>query len=601
MSEFREILEELSQDGSDVWYDSETGATVVNDTGVDSREVMQAFRRQHPEMAALSNWASDTTGSWGPSRRSGMGGLFERDRYLTPNTIFQQFKTAIHACQTDDVVSGVLESTEALAFNKVSFECEDELQQDVWNQIRYDIGLDARLREMWREVFTVSQFYVAILWGTKDFKVTGKKKVFKNLKVPTSITLLDPMKVLPVGNFLFGGDQLVYIADKTEAVNIDKVLAGYNSTDLIVNSLLQERYEPSESEKNLLKNMTSANMDNLFLFKKDAVFRHTLTKPGYERFADVRMKSVFELLDMKQQLRQMDRAYLIGATNFIILVKKGDKDIPPTQAEINQTATQIRTASRVPVIVSDHRLDIEIITPKMDNTLKPERYNTLDARITARLYQIFMSGNYAAGTAGDDSIKLARVVARGMESRRLMIADSLCRNIWEKVMERNKELTAEPELVFHPRRIALDFDPNYATYILDLRDRGDLSRDFVLTEIDVDQENEARKREREAKEFDDLFVPTNVPFSGNTNYKGEVGPDGKAIAPPTPGAPAPTVKRPDGAPAVNDPKAAGRNGGGKTGGGGMNRKSGMSQPGRGPSKAEQIDALEAYDDYGDGE
>jgi hypothetical protein len=218
----------------------------------------------------------------------------------------------------------------------------------------------------------------------------------------------------------------------------------------------------------------------------------------------------------------------------------------------------------------------------MDNTLKPERYNTLDARITARLYQIFMSGNYAAGTAGDDSIKLARVVARGMESRRLMIADSLCRNIWEKVMDRNKELTAEPELVFHPRRIALDFDPNYATYILDLRDRGDLSRDFVLTEIDVDQENEARKREREAKEFDKLFVPTNVPFSGDP-----AGPGKQKM--PTDGKP------------MNDPKAAGRNGGGKTGGGGMNRKSGMSQPGRGPSKAEQLEALEAYDEYEDGE
>lgn len=585
MSEFRDVLEELSQEGSDVWYDTELGATVVNDTGVDSREVMQAFRRQHPEMAALSNWANDTTGGWGgPSRRAGMGGLFERDKYLTPNTVFEQFKTAIHACQTDDVVSGVLESTEALAFNKISFECEDEAQQDVWNQIKWDIGLDARLREMWREMFTVSQFYIAVLWGKKDFKVKGKKKIFKNLNVPTAITILDPMKVLPVGNFLFGGDQLVYIADKTEAVNIDKVLAGYNSTDLIVNSLLSERYVPSEAEKVLLQRMTSANMDNLFLFKKDAVFRHTLTKPGYERFADVRMKSVFELLDMKQQLRQMDRAYLIGATNFIILVKKGDKEIPPTQAEIDQTATQIRTSSRVPVIVSDHRLEIEIITPKMDNTLKPERYNNIDARITARLYQIFMSGNYAAGTAGDDSIKLARVVARGMESRRLMIADSLCRNIWEKVMDRNKELTADPELVFHPRRIALDFDPNYATYILDLRDRGDLSRDFVLTEIDVDQENEARKREREAKEFDDLFVPTNVPFSGDP-----AGPGAKKEGMPMDGKP------------MNDPKAAGRNGGGKTGGGGMNRKSGMSQPGRGPSKAEQVATLDAYDEPEDGE
>ncbi len=562
------IIDQIAEEGDDVWYDSETGGTVINGTDLDSRTVMREFTRQHPEMAALQSWGNSLTGS--PRARA--GGLIDRDRYVTPEKMFDKFRVAKDASTADDVVSGVLESTEALAFNKLSFECDDEDQQDIWNQILKDVELDLRVREMWRELFTVSQVYVGILWHKKNYKVTGKKKKFLNLTVPKAITILDPLKVVPVGNFLFGQERLAYIADKDEVTDIDNVLAGINTSDLIVRSLFEKKYTPSEGEKKILQGACDVSVDNLYLLKQGAVFRHTVTRPAYERFADCRMSSVFELLDMKHQLRQMDRAYLIGGTNFIVLVKKGSKEQAANQREVNDTATQIRMAARVPIIVSDHRLEIEIITPKLDMTLKPERYNTLDARITARLYQILMTGNYAAGASGDDSIKLARVIARGMESRRLMLSMSLTKNIWNAVMEKNKNLDEQPDLTFHPRRIALDFDPNYATYIMDLRDRGDLSRDFVLTEIDVDQDNEFKKRKREKREFDDTFEPTNVPFSGGPGSPGES------------------------RPGAGNTKGAGRTGGGKTGGGGTNRESQRSQPGRGPSKAFEMSDLNGYDE-----
>jgi hypothetical protein len=208
------------------------------------------------------------------------------------------------------------------------------------------------------------------------------------------------------------------------------------------------------------------------------------------------------------------------------------------------------------VIVGDHRIDIEIITPNVDMTLKPERYNTLDARITARLYQMFMTGNYAAGASGDDSLKLARVVARGMESRRYMIYKTLEKNIFKPMFEKNEQFTDIPTFNFHPKRIALDFDNNVAVFMQDLRDRGDISRDTLLSEVDVDQEEEARKRKREKEEYDSIFSPTTVPFSGNTTGQ-------------------PATDQPQ------DPKAAGRRGGGNNNGGGANRQSGVSQPGKG--------------------
>lgn len=498
--------------GSEILYDPDFGVEIINDTSVPDGEVFKALREQHPELSALARWGSSVSN---PGRG---GSVFDRDRYVTPNKIFEQFKVALDAAESDDVVSNFVETTEALAFNKVHMDADDPQEEDIWNQIIENMNFDARLREAWRETVVVSQFYAAVYWGRKSFKVRGKtkngraaRKQFKNLVVPLGITILDPLKVVPVGNFMFGNERLVYIATQNESENIDDVLAGKNTTDLTMRSMFEGKYEATRAEKKYLQDLTGANVDNLYMLREDSVFRHTATKPDYQRFAACRMKSVFEILDMKQQLRQMDRSYLIGGTNFILLVKKGTDKLPARQSEVTNLANQVKASARVPVIIGDHRIEIEIITPKMDLTLKPERYNVLDARITSRLYQVFMTGNYAAGTKGDDSLKLSRVIARGMESRRHMIRNSFMKNVFDKCYEKNDAFTSEPKMTFNPKRIALDFDATIATFMQDLRDRGDISRDTILSEMDINQEDEARKREREKEAgYDKLFKPTNT-------------------------------------------------------------------------------------------
>lgn len=545
--------------------DPDLGTVVLNDTDVSTDDVFSAFNSQHPELAALTRWGQQVTGA------ARQGGLFERDRFVTPDKIFEQFHVAFDAAQTDDVVSGILETTEALAFNKARIDCEDRDEEDFWNQVAEDLNLEERLREIWRELFIVSQCYVGVLWDRKSYRVRGttsdgnkKRREFKNMRVPAAMTILDPLKVVPVGNFLFGQERLVYVVDKVEGAAIDSVLAGQNTSDLAVSQLIDSRYEPDRTEASLITNYSGADTSNMFWLNPNRVFRITATRPDYMRFAEVRMKSVFELLDLKHQLRQMDRAHLIGGTNFIVLVKKGSDTMPAKQNEVNALAGQVRGAARVPVIVGDHRIEVEIVTPKTDQTLEPTRYNGIDARITARLYQMFMTGNFAAGAKGDDSLKLARVVAKGMESRRQNIGRNMEDQIFTRAFKLNeKKLKEQPVLNYIPRRISLEFDPNMTNFMLDLRDRGDISRETLLGEVDINQEDEARKREREEEDgYDDIFTSTNVPFNG------EGGPGG------LPGEGSPT----------GTPQGDGRAGGGNSGGGGTNRRSGESGPGRGPAR-----------------
>jgi hypothetical protein len=501
---------------AELHFDPETGIQVLNETDVDTDTAFRAFADASPEYAALVRWTYDTK----PSHAVRRGGLFERDRFVTPAGVFAQFKTAYDAAENDDVVSGILESSEAMTFTKTSIDCDDEDQADIWNQIAADIDLDSRLREMWREDFTISQFYVAQWWGTRNFKVRGKseagitrKKPFNNLKVPIGVSIMDPMKIVPVGNFMFNKETLAYAADRGEYDVIQAVINGDRKSDPVVTQLMLKPYEPDNAERRLLQE-DGCPADRLFLLNPQNVWRHTSTRSQYQRFAPVRMKGIFELLDLKLQLRAMDRAHLIGGTNFIVLIKKGSDQMPAKPAEVDNLQAQVRTLARVPVLVGDHRLSIEIITPKNDHTLQPERYNGLDARITARLFQMFMTGNFAAGAKGDDSLKLAKIVAKGLEARRHMLRRSFEANLLKPTFNKNDAFTEMPKLRFHPKRIALDFDPTYANFILDLLDRGHISRESGLEEVDYDQQVELRRRRAE-KKFDKDFEPRAAPGASN--------------------------------------------------------------------------------------
>lgn len=553
--------------GNTVLLEPGVGAVVLNDTDVEASEVFAALdTHSDPLVAAMSRWSLQAQGDYGAAGTSRAGGLFERDRYVTPRKVFDQIRLAQEAAESDDVVSNVAETTEALAFSSMGFFCEDEDEQDVWNQIAGILSLDARLREMWRELFTASQFTIAVWWGRRDLKLRGKtsagvrrKRTFSNMKLPIAMTLMDPLKVTPVGNPIFGGERLAYIADRGEAKAFDGALQALRDNDPtrvdpIVSRLILGRYTPDTAEKNKLQ-AYGVDTSNLFLLNPENVFRHTMTRPQYQPFAAVRMKSVFELLDLKQQLRQMDRAHLIGGTNFIVLIKKGTDTLPAKPEEVAHLQASVRTVARVPVIVGDHRLNVEIVTPQTDHTLDPKRYDAIDTRIAFRLYQMFMTGR---SDRGDDSMKLARVVASGMESRRHMLRRTLEAAIIQPVLEANPELTEFPELIFSPKKIALDFDSNYASFLMDLRMAGDLSRETMLAQFDFNQEREARKRKREKDRYDDIFE-TQVP-----------------------GAPA----RPsnEGTEPAEDPKSAGRRQGGNKNGGGAAPGSGQGQPARNPRK-----------------
>lgn len=559
------------------------GLAIENASGLPTGEVMDALRAD-PMVARMvaqfTQWSIDTQGGHASnspgSRRK--GGLFERDRYVTPQNIYAQMRMAYQAVDDDDIASAVADTTEALALSKVTFYAEDKNEEDIYNQIAADLDLDSRLREMWKELFTVSQFYCGIWWTRKTYRVRGKtdkgnqsRKTY-TVRVPEAITLLDPLKIVPVGNLMFNQEQLAYVATRDEAVAFDDIQRRLN--DPVVSRLIMGRYTPNEDEKKWLTN-EGIDPTNLYLLNPANVFRHNLTRPQFRRLSPVRMKPVFELLDMKHQLRSMDRAHLIGGTNFIVLIKKGSDALPAEQAEIQNLQENVKTIARLPVIVGDHRLAVEIITPSVDKTLESDRYATLDTRITARLYGMFMLNERGAGTNSDNSSGLVKVISRGLESRRHMLMRSMERHILGPMFEKNDSFTTAPKLRFYPAKIDLTFDNNFAKFLLDLRAANELSRETLLSQFDLDQSDEAAMLEREREQYDDIFL-TQVPFSTPNPRNGGDNPNADPANPDDPTAP----QDPTSPTSRSQQRRAGRRQGGNNNGGGSAPGSGQGRPPR---------------------
>lgn len=487
-------------------------------------------------IASLTRWQRKVQQ---PRRR---GGLLDRDRYLVPNNVFDLIRTARSALD-DDVVDGVKDLTEALAFKKVAFFSPDEDEENAWNQWAGTVNLDSVLRTAWHTYYTDSQVVFATWWGRKTYRVQGttargneRRKSFE-LVVPTAIDVIDTLKVTPVGDLLFGRERLAYIATMGEAEAFDEILAGRNATmrrtgrfpggaplprslpirwddepsldNEVVERLLVARYVPDGDEARLLM-ADGVDPNHLFLMSKDAVFRHTATKAGYERFARPRMKSALEVLDMKHQLRQKDRVFLVAGINFILVIKQGSDQQPALPEEIAHLRANTQLIAQMPVVVGPHTLTVEIVTPDMASVIDRDKWDTIDDRLISRLLRQF-GPRKGGDTKSED---LAQLVGLWLENERHMLNRTLERNVFELIAARNPSLAERAKLRFYPKRIALAFDQAYASFLLDMRERNEVSRDTVHTEFGLSQADEAAMREREEKKYDDTFKTLATPGAG---------------------------------------------------------------------------------------
>jgi len=84
-------------------------------------------------------------------------------------------------------------------------------------------------------------------------------------------------------------------------------------------------------------------------------------------------------------------------------------------SELTNLQNNFKVLAKLPVIISDHRLNVEIITPAQDFVLDGSKYDTIDRRIINRsLGSLTVT---SSGQRNESTLTIARGVARLLESR----------------------------------------------------------------------------------------------------------------------------------------------------------------------------------------
>lgn len=514
------------------------GTPIINNTPYSIQEISEALPAGVDSRitAAFQSWAND---SKPPSQASRLGGIWDRNKFLSPVSVFEQIQIAREA-GNDDVVGGGADLSESLALQSMHVKVsKNRDEQDSLNQWAGDVDLDNVMRQAWQSLYYDSQVVVGTWWGRKQYQVRGetesglpRRKTY-DLVVPTAFTIIDSLKVVPVGSNMFGREHLAYYADPSEHSEFQRIKGGdtgqgmawFGGTDQatptymrdedIIERLIRYEYKPDGIEKDRLQRL-GLPTERLWLMDNRFVWRHTLTKPTSDLFSRVRLRSVFEYLDAKNQLKQQDRAMLIAGTNFIIVITVGSDTHPPTGREVDGLQAQAANLGKVPLLVGDHRLNVEIVSPPQDSVLSASRYDTLDNRIAARVFGSFVP----TGDSNEDPLKMGRLIATGLESRRHMLKRAFEANVLKVIVDSNASLTGSAKLRFDPARIGLSFDQSWASFLLDLREAKEISRETTLSQFGMDQSDEAEYREMEAELFDDTFG-TIVPHGANPENGGE--------------------------------------------------------------------------------
>lgn len=471
----------------------------------------------------LANWVSDIQGG---TRRGGAS-LINRQAYNPPTNPYASMMTAYQAVENDDVISGVADVTEGLMFQDLGFESDDQAETDVFNQIARDLNLDGLARQWHREEYIYSQVVMGVWWGRREYTPrlkTGDKRARASKKkyaiaTPVAVTFLDPRRVVPLQPGPFGQDRLAWAATKDEYTNyvLSWQTGGYGDA-LMREFLTGPTNLEDKGERSYLSGM-GIQVDYLININPSTVIRYSRTKSHYERFPSLRLKSTFPLLDLKQQLMEADRVTLVGAANFILLVRQGSKEEPATQGEIDNLQENFKVVAKVPVVVGDHRLQIDIITPSQEHVLESNKYDTLDRRIISRALGALTIAS--SGQRNENSLSIARGIARLLESRRKMfqrfMEEHLVRSILEHPANVGIFKGSDPSLAFTPRNIQLDSDADFLKSVLAMRTMNELSRQSMLETFGFDQAVEAMRREIEAEPggYDDIFQ-THVPFDSPT-------------------------------------------------------------------------------------
>jgi hypothetical protein len=491
-------------------------ATIVNETGLPDdavREAVGTYIEEHASMLGVS------AGNTFQSYANRTGSLLARSNYRAPTSTLGEIVLARDLAERDDDVKATMGTMLAVAFvDGMLHSHKDEVVLAVFDKVAKHAGLDAVFKELYREWLIAGTVTTVSLFTREafQFQPDGADRNRTRSIVAPLIGVLPAEQIRVVGNDLVGTGTLAYLpatgaqerwleeffdtkttpARKAEMRRDDPVLA----------ALLVEKLDVNDTEDSgsFSEENDPALSTTLYRLNPRMAARSTMPK-GAWRYPRPPLTANFALIEAKRLLNIMDYALLQGGSNFLVVAKKGTDQRPALPAEVDNLRDVVRRAARTGVLVGDHRLSVEIITPDLAELLSESKRGLLGRKLANGLLRVPEDKDDVEATKLRVSL-IEAVISSDRRDLRRHVEE----NIYTEVVKRNAGLTGAAKVWFP--KIMLQGGQWFTDYVLKMRDRGDISRHSAVAAGGFNYEAEVQARKRE-KADDRIMTPAAVPHS----------------------------------------------------------------------------------------
>jgi hypothetical protein len=497
--------------------DNPHGMILDNRTGLDDGMIEEAARTYVEEFSAF-NLRPDTP----IQMYSDHGGsLMNKAEFRTPGSLHDEIRLARWLAERDDDVGAVIGEMVGLAFaDGMEVRHPDERTQALFCSISEAMDLDGVFANMYREWLIASQCTTATVFTRENVEYElGKSKAPETVSMAVPrVGVLAAENIRVLGNDTFGTGTLAYLPDDERLRRwLEEYFSKRTSPARKHQMGLEDRFSAAMFVKPIQVDPFAAEDPELYggggtlyVLNPKMVSRVTMPKGQWKDPRPMLTRN-FPLLEAKRLLNILDFALLQGGSNFIVVAKKGSDQRPAKGQEIANLREVVRRASKVGLIVGDHRLSFEIITPKLDELLNASKRRLVGRKLVMAMMRVAEHSTEDASAEG--MAAEMEIFSRVIGWDRGVLARHVKRKVHKETASRNPKYLKGSPSVWFPR-IILQGSQYFADFVLKLRDRGDISRKSAVQAAGFDYEAELSERGRELAEgHDEVLIPGSVPHN----------------------------------------------------------------------------------------
>jgi hypothetical protein len=494
-------------------------AIIDNRTGLPDNVVREAVMSYWVESAALQFGTPTNFQLYSTNQGSNM---LARSPFETPSNVLDEIRLARQVAECDDDVRAVIDQMVHTAYRDGMENHHPDLTTlHVFNEIAKQMNLDLALKELLREYLIAAQVVTLSLFTRSRITFAPTDNESRTVTAQMSTPLLG---VLPAEDIRVLSNDVFDTGD-----------LGYEVTDQALKEWLEEYFaettSPAKKEAMRREQPVVAaiftekievdwNDQDKFIAGK-TIYRlnprmvHRTTMPkGSTAYPRPRLTANFALLEAKRLLNIMDYALLQGGTNYIVVAKVGSDNLPAQQPEVDNLTDQVRHASRTGVLVGDHRITIDIITPDLGELLNPAKRKLLGRKIAMAMLSIPEQVTPDPGNEGARSEM--EFAANTIQSDRHDIQRHVERYVYDEITRRNPSSPIKSSPSLWHARVILSGVKEFYDSVIKARDRGDIPRKWAVEVLGFPYEAGVAQRQRELDEgHDEIMTPGSVPFSAN--------------------------------------------------------------------------------------